>query len=89
MTKHLLSVLIIFFSVALAACEQASPPRLRDNQIVCTLRGEAFVFIDGYEKSVHSVRSVESDPLCQPLKEIIKMKTDPSMAPAYAPGDSQ
>jgi hypothetical protein len=35
---------------------------------VCTLKGEAYIFIEGYEKTIHSVRSAESDPLCLPLR---------------------
>jgi hypothetical protein len=81
MTKYLLFA-VLFSATALAACDPVpEPEELHDQQIVCSLRGEAFVFIDGYEKTVHSVRSVESDPLCQPLKAVIKMNVDPSIVP--------
>jgi hypothetical protein len=59
--------------VSLAACDPPEfPPQLQDQQIVCSLKGEAFVFIDGYEKTVHSVRRTEADPLCAPLVSRIK-----------------
>lgn len=68
---------VVFLAMTLAACDvEADPPRLQDQQIVCTLKGEAYIFIEGYQKSIHSVRSQESDPLCQPLKAFIKFKPD-------------
>lgn len=85
MIKYLAAVLLAIATMVLSACDvEADPPRLQDQQIVCTLKGEAYIFIEGYEKSVHSVRSQESDPLCQPLKAFIKFKPD-----APASGASQ
>lgn len=67
--KNAILAFLIFSSAALAGCDpQPDPPRLKDQQIVCTLTGEAYIFTDSYRDSVHSVRSSESDPLCQPLK---------------------
>lgn len=70
MIKYFAVVLIaVTTAVAVAACDEVpGPSRLQDQQIVCTLTGEAFIFIDGYEKSIHSIRRSEADPLCQPLK---------------------
>jgi hypothetical protein len=69
MTKYLFAVFLAVSVVALAACDpQVSPPQLQDQQVVCTLKGEAYIFIEGYEKTIHSVRSAESDPLCLPLR---------------------
>jgi hypothetical protein len=78
MIKYLAVVFLAVFTVVVdAACDPVPPPvQLADQQIVCTLKGEAFIFIEGYQKSVHSVRSQESDALCQPLKAVIKYKSD-------------
>lgn len=71
--KNTILFALIFSSTALAGCDpEQDVPRLADQQIVCTLKGEAYIFLEGYEKSVHSVRSRESDSLCQPLKSILK-----------------
>lgn len=81
MTKYLVVVFLAITTVAIFGCNvSASSPQLQDQQIVCSLKGEAFIFIEGYEKSIHSVRSIESDALCQPLKAFIAVK--PSAAPA-------
>lgn len=69
MKQAFLCALLLSATAPLAACDPEVPPqRLADKQIVCSLKGEAFIFVEGYEKSVHSSRSTESDPLCQPLK---------------------
>jgi hypothetical protein len=77
MTKYLVCAVFALSTSVLAACDPVpDPPQLKDQQIVCSLKGEAFIFIEGYQKSVHSVRSVESDSLCQPLKAFIKFKPE-------------
>jgi hypothetical protein len=71
MIKYFSVVLLSVSMVALGACDnQITPTQLQDQEIVCSLKGEAYIFIDGYEKSVHSVRSEESDPLCKALKPV-------------------
>jgi uncharacterized protein YcfL len=75
--KKYLTVFLVFASSALAACDNGSEaPQLKDQQVVCSLKGGAFIFIEGYPRSIHSVRSVESDALCQPLKAIINVKPE-------------
>jgi hypothetical protein len=61
-----------FATVALAACDPppAEPPRLQDQQIVCTLKGEAYIFIDNPGTVDRSRRSVEADSLCKALKPV-------------------
>jgi uncharacterized protein YcfL len=71
MMKYLFAVFLAASTMALAACDsQVSQPQLQDQQVVCTLKGEAYIFIEGYQKRIHSVRSVESDPLCIPLRPV-------------------
>lgn len=61
--------LILVPAICLTACDPdtfKSPPELKDQQIVCTLTGEAYIFRD--YTSPHSVRSAESDVMCAPMK---------------------
>lgn len=74
MTKYFAFVLIAVAGLALAACDPGSvqaykpPPHIRDKQIVCTLTGESYIFVNDSSSDYHSVRSPETDPLCLPMK---------------------
>jgi hypothetical protein len=78
MIRYFAVILFAVSAASLAACHQSSDSTetLRDKQIVCSLTGEAFIFIDDAESVDRSIRSEESDPLCQPMKAFIKMKPD-------------
>lgn len=68
MQKSILAFICSVIALMLSACnEQDTGEHLQENQIVCTLKGDAFIYTNAYNAAQHAARSVESDALCSAL----------------------
>lgn len=74
MKKYFGAVLLAVAGTFLAACDPGAvqayqpPPHIRDQQIICALNGDSYIYISEDSANYHTVRSPETDPLCLPLK---------------------